>query len=162
MQEAVANHKAGRYRSARACAITKGVPWTTLQYRISRHTSRSHDHDHENAQILTSPEEKTLVRCLTRLTSTGFPASPALAVEITAEIRHLRMHFSKDPTQASLNSRPIGDKWLHRLRTRHPETQSIWTCHIGGARHKRATAEAAKPWFETAPVAAPVPFRTTL
>ncbi len=147
MQEAILEYKSGRYKSVRACAIAKGVPRTTLQYRISGHTSRSHGH--ENAQILTNPEEKTLVRWLSRLTSTGFPASPALAVEMAEEIRHSRMQLSKNSAQTSLHPRPIGGKWLQRFRTRHPEIQGIWTREIDGARHKAATAEAVKPWFET-------------
>jgi hypothetical protein len=86
---------------------------------------------------------------LTRLASTGYPALPALAVEMAEEIRHSRMQLSKNPTQASLNSRLIGGKWLHRLRTHHPEIRGIWTQQINGARHKAATAEAVKLWFES-------------
>jgi hypothetical protein len=55
MQEAIAECKVGRYKSVRTCAIVKGVPRTTLQYRISGHNRRSHGH--ENAQILTNPED---------------------------------------------------------------------------------------------------------
>jgi hypothetical protein len=143
MQDAILEYKSGRYKSVRAYAIAKGVPWSTLQYRLAGHTSRSHGH--ENAQILTNAEEKTLVRWLTRLTSIGFPVSPALAVEMADEIRHSRMQLSRNPTQASLHTRPMGDKWLHRFRTRHPEIQGIWTRQIDGARHKAATAEAVKP-----------------
>ena len=147
MQEAILEYKSGRHKSVRACATAKGVPRSTLQYRLAGHTSRSHSH--ENAQILTNAEEKTLVRWLTRLTSTGFPVSPALAVEMADEIRHSWMQLSRNPTQASLHTRPIGDKWLHRFRTRHPEIRGIWTRQIDSARHKAATAEAVKPWFET-------------
>jgi hypothetical protein len=147
MQEPIAEYKVGRFKSVRACAISKGVPKTKLQHRISGHTSRSHGN--ENAQILTSPEGKTLVRRLTRLTSTDFPASPALAVEMAEDVRHSWMQLSKNPTQASLDSRSIGGKWLRRIRTRNSEIQGIWTRQIDGARHKAATAEAVKPWFET-------------
>jgi hypothetical protein len=119
MQEAIVECKAGRYKSVRTCAIVKGVSRTTLQYSISGHNPRSHGH--ENAQILTNLEEKTLVRQLTGLTNTCFPTSPALAVEMAEEIRHSRRQLWRNPTQASLNSRPIGGKWLHRFHTRHPE-----------------------------------------
>jgi hypothetical protein len=50
MQEAIAECKVGRYKSVRTCD-----PRTTLQYRISGHNRRSHGH--ENAQILTNPED---------------------------------------------------------------------------------------------------------
>jgi hypothetical protein len=66
------------------------------------------------------------------------------------ETRHSRMQLSKSPTQAEFYSRPIGGKWLHLFRTSHPEIEDIWTRQIDCARHKAATADAVKPWFETA------------
>jgi hypothetical protein len=41
---------------------------------------------HETEQVLSAAEEKTLSRWITRLTRTGFPASPALAIEMAEEI----------------------------------------------------------------------------
>ena len=147
IQEAIAAYASGEFKSIRACAIAHSVPRSTLQHRISGHTSRSCAH--EQWQILSLPEERTLVRWLSRLTSTGFPASPALAVQMAEEIRRSRIQLSKNPPPTPLVYRPIGQKWLRRFRIRHPEIQGIWTRQIEGARHKAATVEAVKPWFET-------------
>lgn len=59
MQEAILEYKSGRYKSVQACAIAKAVHRSTLQYRLAGHTSRSHGH--QNAEILTNAEKKTLV-----------------------------------------------------------------------------------------------------
>ena len=42
---------------------------------------------HETAQLLSNTEEKTLAQWITRLTSTGFPATPALVIEMAEEIQ---------------------------------------------------------------------------
>ncbi len=42
---------------------------------------------HEEAQLLSNAEEKTLERWITRLTSTGYPATPALVIETAKQIR---------------------------------------------------------------------------
>ena len=70
IQNALLAHKSGKYRSVRAAAIAFSIPPSTLSYRIAGRASRSQAH--ESAQILSCAEEKTLVRWLTRLTSTGF------------------------------------------------------------------------------------------
>ena len=58
----------------------------------------------ESQQSLSYAEERTLVRYITRLTRTGFPASPALLVKIAEEIRRSRV-ISKTPLPPL---RPLG------------------------------------------------------
>jgi hypothetical protein len=84
-------------------------------------TSRSQGH--ESAQILSYAEEESLLRWLTRLTSTGFPASPALAIEMAEEIRRGRMQLSKIPPPLL---RPIGEHWIDRFTARRPDIQTVW------------------------------------
>jgi hypothetical protein len=107
--------------------------------RPSRPTS------HEYRQILSNAEERTLVRWLTRLTTTGFPASPALAVQMAEEVRYGRYQLGHNPPSCE---RPIGKSWLDRFRYRHPEIQGIWTRKIDGVRHKALSLEVVKTWFE--------------
>lgn len=83
--EAISSFLAGEFTSIRVCAASKGVPYTTLYYRLSGRTSRSNAM--ENRQNLSSAEEETLLRWITRLTCTGYPASPALVLEMAEEIR---------------------------------------------------------------------------
>lgn len=96
-------------------------------------------------QILSSAEEKTLVRWITHLTSTGFPASPSLVVAIAEEIRKNRYQVARLPPSYP---RPIGKSWLDRFRARHPDIQGVWTRKIDGARHKAVSMETVKTWFE--------------
>lgn len=81
-------------------------------------TSRSSAH--ESMQILSTDEEKTLVRWITDLSHTGFPTSPALAVAMAEAIRRGRFQLSRTPPSYP---RPIGKSWLDRFRKRHPEIQ---------------------------------------
>lgn len=90
--------------------------------RLSGQTSRSHVP--ESMQILSNPEEKTLVRWITYLTSTGFPASPALAIQMAEDIRNNRYRLSK---ASPPSHRSIGKSWLDRFRKRHLEIQGVWT-----------------------------------
>lgn len=96
-------------------------------------------------QVLSNAEEKTLVRWITHLTSTGFPASPSLAMSIAEEIRGNRYQVARLPPSYP---RPIGKSWLDRFRARHPDIQGIWTRKIDGARHKAMSVETVKTWFD--------------
>lgn len=140
---AIAAYRLGEYTSIRRCASAFCVPRPTLQHRLSGRSSRSISH--EMAQILSKPEERTLVRWITYLTNTGYPASPNLVIEMAEEIRHNRFQLSKVP---SPYPRPIGKNWLDRFRLRHPEIQGIWARQIVGVRHKAMNIETVKTWFE--------------
>ncbi|EDO01246.1 predicted protein [Sclerotinia sclerotiorum 1980 UF-70] len=49
------------------------------------------------AQILSSAEENTLVRWISRLTITGFPATPMLVKGMADEIRIRRVQVASSP-----------------------------------------------------------------
>jgi hypothetical protein len=142
IQNAITEFKEGRFKSIRVCADTWQVSKSTVAYRMSGRNSRARSHEYR--QILSSTEEKTLVRWLTRLTSAGFPASPALAIEMAEEIRRLRFRLTSTPTSLRL----IGKHWLDRFRIRHPEIQGVWTRQIDGVRHNTVILEAVKTYFE--------------
>jgi hypothetical protein len=100
---------------------------------------------YEAEQILSPAEEKTLARWIARLTRTGFPASPALAIEMAKEIRRGRVQLSRAsvPTPP-----PIGQKWLRRFKTRMLDIAGIWTRQIDTARFKATNYEGVKRWFD--------------
>jgi hypothetical protein len=143
IQDALLAHKSGRYRSVRAAAIAFSIPPSTLSYRIAGRASRSQAH--ESAQILSCAEEKTLVRWLTRLTRTGFPASPALAIKMAEEIRRGRLQLSKTPPPLL---RPIGEHWIDRFRVRHPDIHTLWTRQIEHTRHHAMNSDVLRTWFD--------------
>ena len=105
IQAALQAHHTGKYQSVRAAARAFSVPASTLRARLAGITSRSHAH--ASAQILLNAEENTLVRWISRLCRTGFPAAPALVVKMAEEIRRSRYQLSRSlpPTL-----RPIGEQ----------------------------------------------------
>jgi len=104
IQRAITEYNSGLYPSKQAAAQANNVPPATLRYRLAGQTSPSQAH--ETRQILSNAEEKTLVRWITRFTSTGFPASPALVVEMADEIRRGRLQLSRSVASPA---RPIGE-----------------------------------------------------
>jgi hypothetical protein len=84
IQAAISAYNSDKELSIRAAACAHSIPYHTLRNRVSGRTSRSQAY--EPAQTLLTTEEGTLVRWITRLTKTGFPASPALVVEMAEEI----------------------------------------------------------------------------
>ena len=103
IQEAILVYKSGKFTSIRACAYAFKVPFQTLQHRMSGRTSRSNAHEYR--QILSNAEERTLVRWITHLTRAGFPAPPALAIQMAEEVRYNRFQL----THAVISyPRPIG------------------------------------------------------
>jgi len=143
IQTALLAYRAGNFSSIRAAAGAFSVPYTTLRHRIAGRTSRSHAY--ESAQILLNIEEQTLVRWISRLCRTGFPASPKLVIEMAEEVRRSRFQLSQS---LPLSLRPIGEHWIDRFRTRHPEIQGIWTRQIESARHNAINADTVGMWFD--------------
>jgi hypothetical protein len=142
MQRAITEYYSGLYSSKQAAAQANNVPPATLRYRLAGRTSPSQAH--ETQQILSNAEEKTLVRWITRLTSTGFPTSPALVVEMADEIRRGRLQLSRaDPSL----TRPIGEHWIDRFRARHTEFSSVWSRQIEHARYAAARVDVVQTWF---------------
>ena len=88
IQAAISAYQAKEHPSIRAAARAFSIPYHTLRSHLDKATSRSYAH--ESQQILSNAEESTLVQWISRLTRTGFPASPALVVEMAEEVRRGR------------------------------------------------------------------------
>ncbi|KFY16725.1 hypothetical protein V492_01133 [Pseudogymnoascus sp. VKM F-4246] len=69
------------FSSVRATAIHFQVPAQTLRDQMAGRKTKAQAR--EEVQLLSNAEEKTLVRWITRLTSTGFLATPALSEWVT-------------------------------------------------------------------------------
>ena len=119
IQEAIQAYQLKKFKSIRAAAAAFSVPESTVRGRLAG--LKPHKTAHEQTQILSVAEERILVRWITRLTKTGFPASPALLIGMAKEIRRSRFQLSASPPSL----RRIGDHWVERFRTRHPEIQGI-------------------------------------
>lgn len=79
------------------------------------------------------------------MTATGYPATPALVVEMALEIRNGRLQLGKSEP---VNLQTIGQHWIDRFRARHPEVQSIWTRQIDSGRYNATDADVVKRWFD--------------
>jgi len=104
----------------------------------------SHQQSRESQQILSSAEERILVKWITHLTRTGYPLSLALALEMAETICSQRYQLSKQAP----HRRPIGKRWLDRFRTRHPEIQGVWTRQIESARYTALNSATVQGWFD--------------
>ena len=147
IQNAIVAYNTRQYRSIRKVARAFKVPYSTIKDRLSEASSRAQAR--EAQQNLSNAEEKTLVRWITRLTVTGFPASPKLVLEMAEEIRRERVFLAPQASSGSLGLRPVGHNWLTRFKQRNPEISGIWTRQIASSRFKAAIQEVIKPWFDT-------------
>lgn len=142
MDLAVKAMQSGNFSSVRACATFYNVPRSTLRDRLAG--SQPHSLAHEKTQYLTNTEESTLVKTITRLTNTGFPASIALVRDIATEIRRSRIHLSTTLPPAIA---PPSERWTLRFRKRHPEIKGIYTRQLENARFKAMSYDVVDTWF---------------
>jgi hypothetical protein len=110
IQNAISTYKLKRFPSIQAVSYTSGIPYSTLCYHMSGQSSRAQAHEH--CQILSKAEERTLVQWITCLIIAGFPASPALVIQMAEEIRIRHIQLAKASPASSLNLCPIGHNWL--------------------------------------------------
>src|SRR5437016_13195494 len=74
----------GKYKSIYHAAKTLGLNQKTLRNRAAG--GRSIEEAHETQQLLSNGKEKALIRWITRLTATGYPARHDLLREMAEEI----------------------------------------------------------------------------
>ena len=93
---AIAAYRNSEYPSIRKCAYAFNIPLTTFSKRLSTRTSRSKSH--ESQKILSTAEEGTLLKAITRLSKSGYPITLLLTRELAEEIRLSRFRLSSTPT----------------------------------------------------------------
>ncbi|RAL58059.1 hypothetical protein DID88_009667 [Monilinia fructigena] len=110
---------------------------------------QSRSQSHESFQKLSNAEEKTLVRWISRLTATGYPATPGLLKEMAQEILNQRVIFASSSTPPSFQSNHIGQRWIYRFLDRYPKLKGTYSRKLESARHKEATFETISAWYST-------------
>jgi hypothetical protein len=143
IQEAIYAYSTGLYTTIRKTADAFQVSRSTLHARMNGRNSRAIAR--ESQQTLTNPEETVLLRWITRLTRTGFPASPRLVIEMAEEVRAERVQLTR---RKSSTTRPIGYSWIERFKNRHPELGGIWTRQIESVRFHAVNYDTVKAWFD--------------
>lgn len=145
IQKAITSWNNREFRSIRATATHFQVPPSTLRERMAGRKARAQAH--ETAQLLSNAEEKTLARWITRLTSTGFPATPALVIEMAEEIQAGRIKLASPQNTTPTQLPPIGHEWLYRFLNRYPTLKGTYSRQLETLRHQEATFEKISQWF---------------
>jgi hypothetical protein len=125
---AITSYRDSEYDSIKTCSDAFKIPKSTFYHRL--HGRKSSSGMHENQQSLTSTEEPTLVKWVSRLSKCGFPMSLPLTLELAEEIRLNRHPLLFPSTILPLISR----RWLDRFRQRHPILSTVYYRTIDASR----------------------------
>jgi hypothetical protein len=132
----------GEYTSIRKCAHVFNIPASTLSDRLSIRTSRSKSH--ESQQILSTAEEKTLLKVVTRLSKSGCPITLPLIRDLAEEIRLSHFRLSSTPTSYP----PISKRWIDKFRKRHPELKTVYSRALDANRFEGVNYPVINAYFE--------------
>ncbi|EDN96249.1 hypothetical protein SS1G_01174 [Sclerotinia sclerotiorum 1980 UF-70] len=129
IQKAIESLKDKQFTSIRSAAIHFKIPKSTLINRITGRQSRSQSH--KSFQKLSNAKEKTLVRWISQLTTTGYPATPGLLKEMAQEIlnQYIDILNSKELILANWNLQGI--KKPHLKQYQYSTLKSNWKVTVG-------------------------------
>jgi hypothetical protein len=139
---ALAAYRNGEYTSIRKCAYAFNILRTTLTDRLSTRTSRSKSH--ELQQILSTTEEKTLLKYISRLSKSGYPITLLLTRDLAKEIRFSRFRLSSTPTSYP----PISKRWIDRFRKRYPELKTVYSRALDASRFEGVNYPVVNAYFD--------------
>lgn len=108
IQKAIQALQDHTFTTITAAAMHFKVDRTTLGARMRGRKTRRQAN--ESAQILSPAEENTLIRWITRLTATGYPATPALLKEMAQEVRSRQVLVASRQPPPSLQPPKIGQE----------------------------------------------------
>jgi hypothetical protein len=145
MREALAAVRRGPH-NPNSATIEFKVARQTLYDRVNGKLPRNQAHEQD--QILSTTEEKELVRWITRLTRTGYPPRHATLREMAEEVRNRRAKQINDGSIQLTNYDPIGQQWIPRFLSRHSELSSMIARSIDAPRVKDTSPEALQRWFD--------------
>jgi hypothetical protein len=146
LQEASAAVAKGEH-TCYSAAATFHVPYRTLYNRVKLGT-KPRNLAHEDEQILTAMEEKELVRWITCLTISGYPARHATVREMAEEIRKHRVKQINVDGVELIQYEDIGDQWVPRFLRCHSELSSVILRSIDSVRLKEASSERLQRYFD--------------
>lgn len=134
LSRAILAYRNNEYTSIRKLADAFLIPRSTLRHRLSGRVSYATAHEQE--QYLSTAEEKTLVRWISKLSNLGCPIPPSLARNLAFEIRSNRYTLLTPLPLPTPPPTPPGKRWLDRLRKRYPEIESVYSRQIEVSRYK--------------------------
>jgi hypothetical protein len=139
---AITAYRNGEYSSIRKCAYAFNIPASTLFDRLSTRTSYSKSH--ESQKILSTAEEETLLKAITRLSKSGYPITLPLTRDLAEEIRLSRFRLSSTPTSYP----PISKRWIDKLRKRYPELKTVYSRALDASRFEGVTYPIVNAYFD--------------
>jgi hypothetical protein len=129
-----------------SAAIAFNVPRQALYYHV-KGTRKACNQAHKHNQILTHVEEKELVQWITLLTISKYPPRYATLRQLAEIIRERRIKKTGDEIQIIVYDN-IGEQWVRRFLTRHPELASVRPRSIDVVRVKGTSPERLQHWFD--------------
>jgi hypothetical protein len=125
----------GTILSQRKAALIYNVPRTTLQQRL--HGRRSAKESQQSQQRLSVQEEDSIKRCITTMTSWGWPVN----------IRYLKS-LAIGLLQAKEDYEPLGQHWYKNFLTRHPDLKTAWSRSLDQSRKDAMDYPTLQDWFK--------------
>ena len=130
------------YPLIRKCAYAFNIPNTTLSKQLSTQTSCNKSH--ESQQILSTTEEKALIKAITRLSKSGCPITLLLTRDLAEEIRLSCFCLSSTLTSYS----HISKQWINRFWKRYPELKTIYSRALDASRFEGVNYLVTNAFFE--------------
>jgi len=136
MQVAIAEFKAGKFKSERAATQAHRVPRTTFKARL-RGQLNQHLSSHVTQQRLSQVQENFLEAWVLDEDARGYPPSHARVREMAVQmLRHNGDH------------KPLGKRWISSFTTRHPRVASMIGRRIEAARIQHTTCVEIRAFFD--------------
>jgi hypothetical protein len=139
---AITAYRNGEYTSIRKCAYAFNIPHSTFSDRLTRATTRSRSH--ESQKILSTTEEETLLKSITRLSKSGYPITLSLTRDLAEEIRLSCFRLSSTPTSYP----PISKQWIDRFRKRYPELKTVYSRALDASRFEGVNYPVVNAYFD--------------
>jgi hypothetical protein len=139
---AITAYHNGEYTSIRKCAYTFNILHSTFSDRLTRATTCSRSH--ESQKILSTTEEETLLKSITRLSKSGCPITLSLTRDLAEEIRLSYFYLSSTPTSYP----PISKRWIDRFRKRNPELKTVYSRALDASRFEGVNYLVVNAYFD--------------
>ena len=144
--EALQGKESGKYKSYAEAAHSLGVPPSTV-YACAKGCP-THTQAHEPKQLLSGEEEKELVRWICQLTDSGYPPKPYAVREMAEAIQIRRLIGINDASVRHVSYDAIGEQWVKRFMSHHPELKSVIAEQIEAVRIQETSCPVIEKWFD--------------
>jgi Tc5 transposase DNA-binding domain len=146
VQEALDGVEAGTYKTIYEAAMKLHLDPDILYRRDNGIEGRVAAH--EDQQLLIRAEERALVKWLTHLTASGYPARHFFLRKMAEGLQTMRLAKINDASEELISYPPIGKNWSTRFLRCHPQLKTMIAHAIEASRIKEVTRPAIVECFE--------------